>query len=303
MAYDCLLSTSKTAAMAAHSQGPARSMLQSRQLPRSLPLFLVLCLSSIPAVAQHTGDAPQSVDGPITTTAKVPSMDNSSVMKMAKAGLGDDLIVETINTQPGTYTTDADSLVTLKSAGVSDRVITAMINKGRRQITNVQEKPIELSDVNEIGVYYKDHTGKWIAIDPEIVHIKSGGWLKSTATHGIIKEDKNGHLNGRESKLALQCPIDILIYVPEGVTAAEYDFLRFRINSDNREFRVLTGGVIHSTGGADRDEVKFNAAKTAPHTYQFTVEKSVGGGEYGILPPGTGNVTNGGKIYTFAIVE
>jgi hypothetical protein len=230
-------------------------------------------------------------------------MDNQSVVKMAKAGLGDDLIVETINTQPGHYTTDADSLVVLKDAGVSDRVITAMINKSRRQLTNVAEKPIELSDVNEIGVYYKDHTGKWIAIEPEIVHIKSGGWLKSTATHGIIREDRNGHLNGRESKLALQCPIEILIYVPEGVTANEYDFLRFRINSDNREFRVLTGGVFHSTGGADRDEVKFNPVKTAPHAYQFTVNKDTGGGEYGILPPGTGNVTNGGKIYTFAIVE
>ena len=187
--------------------------------------------------------------------------------------------------------------------GVSDRVITAMVNKSRRQITNVEEKPVDFSPVNEIGVYYKDHTGRWTAIDPEIVHIKSGGWLKSTATHGIIKEDRNGHLNGRESKLALQCPIELLIYVPEGVSANEYDFLSFRINSDNREFRVLTGGVFHSTGGADRDEVKFNPVKTAPHTYQFTVDKDTGGGEYGILPPGTGNVTNGGKIYTFAIVE
>lgn len=273
-------------------------------LLRSFVFGLSISLSPLVAVAQqsHTNEAPQAVDGPLTST-KAPAMDNGSILKMAKAGLGDDLIIQTINTQPGEYLTDADSLVTLKTAGVSDRVITAMINKSRRQITNVAEKPVELSDVNEIGVYYKDHTGKWIAIEPEIVHIKSGGWLKSTATHGIIREDRNGHLNGRESKLALQCPIDILIYVPEGVSANEYDFLRFRINSDNREFRVLTGGVFHSTGGADRDEVKFNPAKTAPHTYQFTVNKDTGGGEYGILPPGTGNVTNGGKIYTFAIVE
>ncbi len=254
------------------------------------------------ATTTHTVDSPQAVDGPLTAN-KAPAMDNESVMKMAKAGLGDDLIIQTINTQPGQYTTDADALVALKSAGVSDRVITAMINKSRRQITNVPEKPIELSDVNEIGVYYKDRAGKWIPIEPEIVHIKSGGFLKSTATHGIIKPDHNGHLNGRESKLALQAPIEILIYVPEGVSANEYDFLRFRINSDNREFRVLTGGVIHSTGGADRDEVPFKPVKTAPHTYQFTVDQATGGGEYGILPPGTGNVTNGGKIYTFAIVE
>lgn len=277
-------------------------------MPRWNPLLrsllVVLSISFFPfaVIAQQPGDSPQAVDGPLAAP-KAAAMNNESVMKMVKAGLGDELIVETINTQPGKYITDADSLVLLKGAGVSDRVITAMINKGRRQLTNVSEKPIELSDVNEIGVYYKDHTGKWIAIDPEIVHIKSGGWLKSTATHGIIKEDHNGHLYGRESKLALQCPINLLIYLPDGVSVNEYEFLRFRINSDNREFRVLTGGVFHSTGGADRDEVKFNPVKTAPHTYEFTVEKETGGGEYGILPPGTGNVTNGGKIYTFAIVE
>ena len=269
-----------------------------------LLILLSLLLVPFSATAQKTNDAPQLIDGPQTAPPAVTAtMNNNSVIKMAKAGLGDDLILQTINTQPGLYSTDADSLVTLKDAGISDRIITAMMNKSRRLLTPAPEKPIELSDVNEIGVYYKDRTGKWTAIEPEIVHIKSGGWVKSTATHGIIKQDHNGHINGRESKLTLQAPIELLIYMPEGVSANEYEFLRFRINSDNREFRVLTGGVFHSTGGADRDEVKFNPIKTAPHTYQFTVDHTVGGGEFGILPPGTGNVTNGGKIYTFAIVE
>jgi hypothetical protein len=283
---------------------PLSNLLRNTRL-RSLLLALGIFLFPMVAFAQqqpHTTEALQGVDGPLNA-ARAPAMDNDSVMKMAKAGLGDELIIQTINTQPGKYVTDADALVKLKTAGVSDRVITAMINKNRRQLTNVQEKPAELSDVNEIGVYYKDHTGKWIAIEPEIVHIKSGGFIKSTVTNGIIKQDRNGHLNGRESKLPLQCPIEILIYVPDGVAASEYNFLRFRINSNNREFRVLTGGVFHSTGGADRDEVSFKPVKTAPRTYQFTVDKDTGGGEYGILPPGTGNVTNGGKIYTFAIVE
>jgi hypothetical protein len=268
----------------------------------SVSPLIGLLASAAAAQQPHTTEAPQAVDGPLTA-AKAPAMTNDSVMKMAKAGLGDELIVETINTQPGQYSTDADALVALKGAGVSDRVITAMINKSRRQLTNVPEKPIELSEVNEIGVYYKDREGRWTPIEPEIVHIKSGGFIKSTVTHGIIKEDRNGHLNGRESKLPLQCPIEVLMYVPDGISASEYDFVRFRIHSDNREFRVLTGGVFHSTGGADRDEVPFKPVKTAPHTYQFTVDKNTGGGEYGILPPGTGNVTNGGKIYTFAIVE
>jgi hypothetical protein len=268
-------------------------------------LFLLcITLGPLTAIAQNTGDAPQLIEGPQTAApGTAATMNNDSVIRMAKAGLGDDLILQTINTQPGKYQTDSDSLVALKQAGVSDRVIAAMMNKSRRQLTPAPENPIVISDVNEIGVYYKDRTGKWIAIEPEIVHIKSGGFVKSTVTHGIIKEDKNGHLNGRESALLLPRPIQFLIYAPDGVSASEYDLLRFRINSDNREFRVLTGGVFHSTGGADRDEVPFKPVKTAPHTYEFTVDQKTPGGEYGILPPGTGNVTNGGKIYTFAISE
>ena len=55
------------------------------------------------------------------------------------------------------------------------------------------------------------------------MHIKSGGFIKSTITDGIIKEDENGHLNGRESKLLLPRPIEFLVYAPDGVDIAEYE--------------------------------------------------------------------------------
>jgi hypothetical protein len=269
-----------------------------------LCVLWLMCLFS--PVLLHAQDAVDggAVAGPLPVPkAMQTKMTNDSVIRMAKAGLSDDLIVQTISAQPGAYTTDADSLIALKQGGVSERVIQAMVNKSRVQITGSPESAITLSDVNEIGVYYKDRKGKWQPIEPEIVHIKSGGFIKSTVTHDIIKEDKNGHVNGRESKLLLQRPIEFLVYTPEGVDISEYDLLRFRLNKDSREFRVLTGGVFHQTGGADRDEVTFKPVKTAPHTYQFTLGQDTPGAEYGILPPGTGNVTNGGKIYTFAISE
>jgi hypothetical protein len=273
-----------------------------------LSSLLLFCTTSV-LTQQHMDGAPQVLEGPQTagTTPAHPAepalMNNDSVLRMHAAGLPDDLILQTITAQSGRYETGPDDLIGLKKAGVSDAVLSAMSNKARRQITNTTPTPIELSPVNEVGVYYKDGRGVWTPMESEVVHIKSGGFIKSTLTNGIIKPDRNGAVSGRESKLLLPRPIEFLIYTPEGVEGSEYDFLRFRLNSKDREFRTLTGGVIHSTGGAQRDEMPFKPVKIAPHTYTFTVSRDTAGGEYGILPPGTGNVTNGGKIYTFAISE
>jgi hypothetical protein len=57
------------------------------------------------------------------------AMTNDAVIKMAKAGLSDDIILGSVNGQPGQYRTTADDLIALKSAGVSDKVIGAMITK------------------------------------------------------------------------------------------------------------------------------------------------------------------------------
>jgi hypothetical protein len=48
---------------------------------------------------------------------------------MAKAGLSDDLIVSTIISSPGAYDTSADGMIALKGAGVSDRVVAAIVQK------------------------------------------------------------------------------------------------------------------------------------------------------------------------------
>jgi len=61
----------------------------------------------------------------ISAVAAQTVLTNDSIMKMAKAGLGDDIVVSTINAQPGQYSTSADDLIALKGAGVSDKVIAA----------------------------------------------------------------------------------------------------------------------------------------------------------------------------------
>lgn len=57
------------------------------------------------------------------------ALNNDAVIKLVKAGLSDDLIVSTINAQPGTFDTSADGIIAMKGAGVSDRVVSAVVAK------------------------------------------------------------------------------------------------------------------------------------------------------------------------------
>jgi hypothetical protein len=239
-------------------------------------------------------------------------MDNAAVLKLKDAGLSDDLIAQTVAGSPGHYDTSTDAMIALKQKGISDKIIGAMVNKNANPngpaptVVMAPSGPVLPPGVDEVGVYYKDRTGAWVEFKPDIVNYKSGGFLKSIATDGIVKGDKNGHIPGKSAVLELDHPVDVLIYAPEGTAPNEYQLLKLRQNSDNREFRSETGGVIHTSSGAERDRKDFTANKIGPRLYTFTLGPETVPGEYGILPPGAISSTNaasGGKIDCFRIVE
>jgi hypothetical protein len=234
------------------------------------------------------------------------ALNNESVLKLVKAGMGDDLIVNMINSQPGNFALAADDLVALKAGGASDKVIGAMLLKSAGGApAPAKSQASAAGPVNEIGVYYKKGDA-WIDLEPEVVNFKTGGVLKSIATEGIVKGDVNGHVNGAESKTQLKTPVEILIYAPEGVAATEYQLLHLRESGKYREFRTMTGGVFHQSGGATRDAIEFEAKKIAPRTYALTLS-TLKTGEYGLFPPSSSDATGAsgrlGKLYTFHVIE
>jgi hypothetical protein len=94
--------------------------------------------------------------------------------------------------------------------------------------------------------------------------------------------------------------------MPETYSATDYILVKLHQNSNNREFRAMTGGVFHSSGGATKDTVEFGSQKLAPHVYELTFVAPLTPGQYGIIPPGattTSNLAAGGKIYSFSITE
>jgi hypothetical protein len=139
-----------------------------------------------------------------------------------------------------------------------------------------------------------------------VVNWKSGGVGKSIVTFGVVKGDINGRINGPHSRNPVVGPLEFLIIAPEGVAITEYQFLRLREQKDAREFRTVTGGVFHQSGGATRDLVPFEGKKIAPRTFTV-IFPTLTPGEYGFLPPGAYTSASAsaqlGKMYTFRLTE
>ncbi|MGC1870038.1 MAG: hypothetical protein WA700_03680 [Acidobacteriaceae bacterium] len=249
-------------------------------------LFVILALSLGVAAAQQFSNT------------------NDSVIKMVKAGMSDSIVISSINSQPAHFSLSANDLIALKQAGVSDAVMAAMIAKNAPAAppapnTNTSEYPMD------IGVYYGSK-GVYTNLQAEVVNTKTGGFMKSLATDGIVKGDINGHINGEHSPTSLTTPLDFLIVVRDGDAPAEYQLLHLHAKSKYREFRSVTGGVFHSSTGASRDLIDFQSVKVAPLTYKITLTVPLAPGEYGFLPPGafaSKNLASSGMMYTFSLKE
>jgi hypothetical protein len=253
-------------------------------------------------------------------------LDDNSIITLLKGGISDDVIISTVNASRGYYDTSANGLIALKRAGASDRVIAAIVVKNAK---NASEKPTIFPapapdpapppkaaavlpaapaiplEVDSIGVYYKSGNGSWQEVNAEVVNFKTGGVLKRVATVGVIKGDLNGLVGGRKSRLDLVGPVTFILYVPEGRSPGEYQLLRLHETGEGREFRSITGGVVHESGGAIRDTVEFTSKKLGPRVYEVVVPSEVGKGEYGFLPPldtvSEKSLASSGKIYTFSL--
>ncbi len=238
-------------------------------------------------------------------------MTNQDVIDMVSLGLSDEVIMEKLRSSNGSdFDTSVPALRALKAANVSDVVIRVMINPTlalapARFSTGTQPKAstTDTSLVPEPGVY-AIHNDRPAEVPPEIVNWQTGGVAKSTFSLGIVKGDKNGKVARATSPTQLSTPIEFLIRTPEGTSVEEYQLLRLHRKGDRREFRSVTGGVLHVSGGAQRDDLTFQPEKIGLRTWRISLP-DLTNGEYGFLPPGmeSASISASGKMFTFSVVD
>jgi len=254
---------------------------------------------------------------------------NDDVVQMVKGGFDESTTVAAIQAAADTnFDASVQALLALKGAGVSEKVISTMLAATKKKSDNAKGAALAPTAAapaaaanpgvpEDVGVYVK-LKGSLGEVYAEIVDWKSGGVGKSLLTGGFTKGHINAVVKGPKSKLQIGEPIEFVIKCMEGVTPSEYMLLKLDEKGDRREFRAVTGGVYHSSGGADKNAIKFDFQKIAPRTFKVVLT-DMKKGEYGFLPPGSGAVgamgggasgatvqggsMQSGKLYTFGVTE
>ena len=235
-------------------------------------------------------------------------MTNQDVIELVSLGFSDGVIIDKIRTAQGSdFDTSIPALKELRAAKVSDVVIQAMINA--QQDETGATLPVNPSGSStgplpiEIGVYIRVN-GSLVEMEPEIVNWQTGGFVKTYATLGLVKGDLNGKISGTASPTQVPGPAVLVIRTAEGTSVTEYQLLHLHGRSNRREFRAVTGGVIHRSGGAQRDTIHFEPRNIGERTWEIALGELTAG-EYGFLPPGvySSSISSSGKMYTFGIAQ
>jgi hypothetical protein len=228
---------------------------------------------------------------------------NESVEKMAKARLGDDVIVSMIQSQAGRYDVTPDALIALKKKGISDKVLAALAAKSNTSATAAPAPaPVAAAadpyEELDIGVYRKVRQ-TWTTIASEPVNWKTSGGIKGLITDGTINKGATGRLIGGSSPTQVSAPFEFILKTADGVGATDFQLVLLHDKSDGREFRTLADGGL-------QNQIGFEQTRIAKRTYKVVLPGKLSAGEYAFLLPGLVNSSTGGsvgKAYTFRVVE
>jgi len=234
-------------------------------------------------------------------------MDNEGVVKLVKSGMTEDMIVSVIQQQPGAYALGADDLVALKAAGVSEKIIGAMLAKSKGEAapsapvgsTAGVAAPGQRATISGPGLYYKKGN-EYFELLTEDVEWKTSGAMKNIVSAGIVKKDLKGAVTGPSSRNFLTNPMEIILSPPSGITVNSYILLPMKPNDGMREFNV---GRVNQKSGVAKGALPFGVEKVGENLFRMVLQTPLAPGEYGILTATPSDSSAGTtKMHTFRIL-
>ena len=255
-------------------------------------------------------------------------MTNDEVISLAKAGLSQSIIIGKIRTSKSSFDLSTDSLIKLKQEGISDDIVTAMLEAKSGKSTTVAAGPSMPGDPNDpmskhnYGIYlFEENDGqrKMTQLVPNVsAQNRTGGIFTSSLTYGISKVKIKSNLPGRSAALQIKTTQPVFYFylditsgglnTSSGVpsTPNEFAMIRFNQRSDNREVTIGKANAFGAKGGlSDEYVVQFTAQDLGNGIFKITPSAPLPKGEYAFYLINSGNsnasAAVGAKFFDFGV--
>jgi hypothetical protein len=258
-------------------------------------------------------------------------MNNSEVVSLAKAGLNKSIIINKIRTSKTNFDLSTNSLIQLKTAGVDDEIVAAMLEakSGKTMIvtataggSNVSKDMNDPMTPHNYGIYlFEDKNGakKMTQLAPNVsAQNRTGGKWTSHLTYGLSKVKTKANLPGTTANLQVKDSRPVFYFyldtksgglnTASGVpsTPNEFTLIKFNIRSDNREVTIAKENVFGAKGGlSDEYVVPFDAQDMGEGIFKITPKSDLKNGEYGFYLINSGNsnanAAIGAKFFDFGV--
>jgi hypothetical protein len=256
---------------------------------------------------------------------------NDSIIKMVKAGLSEDIVLSMIKTQPAKYVLTPAELISLKSSGVPDKVVAAMVEKGAggagAAILNSNASgattaagTVATGDPNDptaahdsgIYLYAKDRNGEYkltVLEQASSQASKTGGGLGFALTAGIKKMKTKTVIPGQHASIRTSESQPIFYFYFEDKAAGlgkfgagavsnpnQFALLKLDVTKSSRETTVGEYGLSGmNTGAAEKSMVTFKSERLRSGLYKVVSNGPMEPGEYCFL------ASQGSQIFDFAV--
>ncbi len=244
-----------------------------------------------------------SLSLPGATSLAQEVLTNDSVIQMVKAGLPEAVVIAKIKSTSSKFDLKTDSLVSLKKAGVSDKVLEAMVAAGSGAApSTAAAAPAPPAPALAAGalktqdVIYQLVGGKFVEMFPTSANLETNMAFFQSKSEVVLEGKKSQYRTSEKQ------PVFLSTY-----SSTDAPLVRLKPGDDHNDRNLKIGsGAFMPFGGTQKmgvrneDKIPVTIERDPRGFYKVTPSAALAPGEYGFILA-TGFGAGSGKIYDFGV--
>ena len=243
-----------------------------------------------------------SLSLPGATSLAQEVLTNDSVIQMVKAGLPESIVIAKIKGTATKFDLKTDSLVGLKKAGVSDKVLEAMVAAGSVSAAPTTAMPappapaVAAGSIKNQDVIYQLVGDKYVEMFATSANLETNMAFFQSKSE-VVLEGRKAQYRTTEKR-----PVFLSTY-----SSTDAPLVRLKPGDahNDRNLKIGSGafmpfGGTQKMGVRNEDKIAINIERDARGFYKVTPAAPLPPGEYGFILA-TGFGAGSGKVYDFGV--